>query len=75
MIEVTLKYGLTKSITREVQDGTTVRDLIQDPNNRALLGYPENVSAVIDGVTVSLDDVVVECDTVVFEKQAAAKAA
>ncbi len=60
MIEVTLKFGLTKQVTREVPEGTTVRQLMTDPNNRAILGFGENVAATID--------------VIVFEQQAAAKA-
>lgn len=75
MIEVTLKYGLTREITREVENGITIGELLADPNNRAVLGYGENVVAVIDGQTVSRTDGVVDGDTIVIEQQAASKAA
>lgn len=75
MIEVTIKFGLTRQITVDVPEGTTIRELTANPNNKAVLGYPENVSAVVDGVTVSADDEVSDGDTIVLEKQAASKAA
>jgi len=75
MSEVTLKYGLTKQITIEVPEGTTVREVLSNPNNRAVLGYPENVTAINDGATMSPDDYVSDGDTIILEKQAAAKAA
>lgn len=75
MITVTLKYGLTKEITTEVSDGTSIAQIINDPNNRAVLGLPENVKAVIDGQTVDLDAELSDGDVVVLERQAAEKAA
>lgn len=75
MIEVTLKFGMTRQITVDVQDGTTIRTIVSNPNNKAVLGYPENVSAVIDGNTVDFDDTVSDGDVIVLEKQAASKAA
>lgn len=74
MISVTLKFGLTKQVTREVAEGTTLRTVLADATNKAVLGYPESVSGVVDGVTMNLDDELSDGDTVVLEKQAAAKA-
>lgn len=74
MIEVTLRFGLTKMLTVEVPEGTTVGTLLSNPNYKASLGYGENVNAVIDGTTVSSADTVSDGDTIVLEKQAASKA-
>ena len=74
MISVTIKYGLTKQVTREVADGTTVRQILQDASTKMILGFPEGVSAVSDGLTLSMDDVLSDGDTIILEKQAAAKA-
>lgn len=74
MISVTLRFGATKSVTIKVATPVSVKELIADPSTRAYLGYPENVSAVIDGVTVGLDHIVADGDEVLLEKQAAAKA-
>lgn len=74
-MEVTIKYGLTNQITVEASEGTTIRQLITNANNRAVLRYPENVVAVIDGETKDLNDTVCDGDVIVLEKQAASKAA
>lgn len=74
MNSVTIKYGLTRQFTTEVDEGTTIRQIVQNPNIRAVLRYPENVSAVIDGQTVGLDEQVSDGDTIVLEQQAASKA-
>ena len=74
MNEVTLKYGLTKQLTIEVPEGTTLASILRNPNYKAVLGYPENISAVVDGVTLDMNDVVSNGDTIVLEKQAASKA-
>jgi len=73
-INVTLKYGLTKQVTREVSEGTALRQMLQDATNKAVLGYPENVSGVVDGVTIGHDDELSDGDVVILEKQAASKA-
>jgi len=74
MISITLKFGLTKQVTREVPEGTSLRQVLADATNKAVLGYPENVSGVVDGVTIGMDDELTDGDTVVLEKQAASKA-
>lgn len=75
MISVTLKYGLTREVRTEVEDGTTIRTVLSNTGYRATLGLPEKVSAVIDGTTVGLDETLADGDVVVFERQAAEKAA
>lgn len=74
MIEVTVKYGLSKTSTIDVQEGTTIRQILTNNNLRLLLGFPENVTAVCDGVTLSSEDTVADGDVIQLEKQAAAKA-
>ncbi len=74
MISIVLRYGLTKRLETEVAEGTTVRQVLQNSNNRAVLGYPENVSAVVDGNTLSLDDQLSDGDEIILEKQATSKA-
>ena len=73
-ISITLRYGLTKSMTIDVNEGSSLRSILANANNRAVLGYPENVSAVIDGQTISIDELVNDGDVIQLEKQAAAKA-
>jgi hypothetical protein len=74
-MEVTLKYGLTKQITIEISSNTTLGDILRNPNNKAVLGYPESVTGVVDGVTLGQNDYPADGDVIVLEKQAAAKAA
>lgn len=74
MISITLKFGLTKQVTRQVPDGTTLSTMLRDATNKAILGYPESVSGVIDGITVDANEPLSDGDVVVLEKQAAAKA-
>jgi hypothetical protein len=72
---VTIKYGLTKQVTRDADDNATLRDIISNPSVRAILGYPENVVAVIDGVTYQLSGIPENGDVIHLEQQAASKAA
>lgn len=74
MITVILRYGLSKSTQVTVEAGSTIRQSVTAPA-KAILGLPENIQATIDGDTVSLDTELFDDTTIVFEKQAAAKAA
>lgn len=74
MIKVTLKYGLTRQIEVDCAADTTVGDLIGNSNHLAILGAPESVSGVVNGVTVSPDHYVQNGDVILLEKQAAKKA-
>lgn len=75
MITVTLKYGFTLEIERTVPPGTTLATLLRDPVNKSRLGYPENVSGVVDGVTIDMNEPLEDGMVIQLEKQAAAKAA
>lgn len=74
MIKVTLRYGASGSLSIEVREPITVKQLISDASRRTVLGYPENVVAVRDGETISLDTYINDGDEILLEKQAAAKA-
>src|SRR6266446_6804260 len=50
-IEITVNFGLSNSLTRKFPEGTTVKDIIGNPNIMAALGHGNNVVAKIDGVT------------------------
>jgi hypothetical protein len=75
MINVTLKYGMTRELRIDLEEPITVGEILDNPNYRASIGLPENVVAVIDGETVGLDHYVNDGDVITFEKQAATKAA
>lgn len=48
-MRITIKHGI-ESLPREVPQGTTVRQVVQDPNIKAILQYSDNVRALINGV-------------------------
>lgn len=73
-ITVTLRYGTSGRFEVDIPAGTTVRQLLSNQQYRTFLKLPENVSAVVDGQTLSPDDTVNDGDVVLFEKQAASKA-
>jgi hypothetical protein len=74
MINVTLNHGVSRSLKRDFPDGVTIGAILRDAAVRSALGLPENVVAVINGQTATGADFVRDGDTVVFERQAAAKA-
>ncbi len=74
MYTVTVKQGVSGTITREVVEGTTVGQLIADSYIKAHLGYGENVSIVCNGETLEDSDTINDGDVLLIEKQAAAKA-
>ena len=74
-IRAKLRHGLSRSFDIEVQEGTTIQQIKSNAAYRVQLGLSENVVAVIDGNNVSDTHVIQDGDTVIFERQAAAKAA
>lgn len=74
MIEITIRYGLTKSLTIEVAEGTTIGQIKSNHNYRAVLGLPENCTATVDGAALADHATVDDGDVILFEKQAASKA-
>lgn len=75
MNSVTFRYGASRELTRSITPQTTVREILANPEIRAGLALPENVTAVVDGRTLNSDSRFSDGDVVVFEKQAAVKAA
>ena len=51
---VTIKYGL-ETISRTVPEGTTIGHLVSDQNLKAVLGFGDNVRALINGIEMSRD--------------------
>ncbi len=74
-ITATLKHGMSNQLEVELAEGTTVRTIKDNPTYRVSLRLPESCVAVVNGQTVSIDYVIQEGDEVVFERQAASKAA
>lgn len=73
-MKITVNFGLSNSLTREVPDGTTVGQILSNSNWMTTLGYGENVVAKIDGVTQSNDKRLVDGDEVDLEVRANTKA-
>lgn len=73
MIRITINYSLA-SATKEYVAPISVRSLIQDQNLKALLGFGEDITALIDGERCSLDTLIYEESEVTLEKKAAEKA-
>ena len=71
---LTIRYGLTNSITRSFSTDTRVSDILTDTSVLAALSAPESVSAVSNGQTLSRDMYVSNYDTITLEQQASSKA-
>lgn len=77
MTTVTLRYGMTNSITREFDDeNLQINDILNDRGILGALNAPEGCVAVVSGVTLSSSDYVTNHAgaTVTLEKQASSKA-
>jgi molybdopterin converting factor small subunit len=74
-INATLKHGLTTSIDVNLAEGTTISMVRKNPVYSVQLRLPENTVAVVNGSTVPDNYVIEDGDEVVFERQAASKAA
>ena len=73
MIHVTIKYGI-QTINRTVPNGTTFRQVLQDASVRAVLGYGDNVRALIDGDEQAEDGALSDGDIINVETRANKKA-
>lgn len=74
-MRVTIHFGLGNSVTKEYPAGTTVGTVMGDQNLRAVLGYGENVSPVIDGVRQSCAAQLADGDEIHIETAVGQKAA
>lgn len=71
---ITVEYGPANSHRWVVDEGTTFRDVIADPNLRAFTRHGDNVVAKVGGVEQNLDCAVRNGDRVVLETRAHSKA-
>lgn len=74
MTNVTIRYGLTNSVTRGFEPGVTVGDILADRSIRMALSAPEAVVAVSNGETLSADALVANYHSITLEPQASSKA-
>jgi molybdopterin converting factor small subunit len=72
-MQIIIEYGLN-SLTKDVQAGATVSDLVNDENIQAALGFGENVDVLVDNVVVGSYTVLSDGDEIVVRAKANAKA-
>ncbi len=73
MKNITVKYGSdVRTVT--VPYSTTVGQIIADPTTRVVLGYGDNVKALVGGVEQPGDSVPSDGSTIVLETRANSKA-
>jgi len=51
-MQVTIKYGPGNQLTRTLDPGAVMGDIIHDENIRAVLGFGDNVEPRVDGEVV-----------------------
>ena len=71
---VTIKKGLSATISREFDSDYTIGDLLADRSVLGALGAGENVRAVSGGETLDNDDYVNDFSVITLEEAAAKKA-
>lgn len=70
---ITVRCGIN-SVTRDVPEGTTVRDLRTNSTIKAGAGYGDNVEFLTEGDVLSDDTRLVDDQTVVVQPRANTKA-
>lgn len=73
MQKITLNYG-TETYVASVATSKTIGELLADPTHRAILGYGDNVKALVGGVEQPGSASVVGIDTIEIETRANSKA-
>ena len=73
-MQITVNYGVANSLTRDMPEGATLRDILTNQNIMAALGASsENVAAKIDGVAQDAGQRLVHGDVVDLETRANSK--
>ena len=72
-MNITIKYGLSNSITKEVDEASTVEDVI-DNSTLAALNAPEGIAVVRNGNTLSEDTSLYDGDVIYLEQRSSSKA-
>jgi hypothetical protein len=73
-MQITVEHGLQSAVVSR-PEGTTVGQIINDSNIRAVVGSGENVTALVEGAAVDPTYVLEEGDVVTLQGKAAVKAA
>jgi len=76
MATVTIRYGVTNTITRDFDDETQVSDLLSDRGILGALNAPEGCVAISNGTSCPSSEQIsyYEGSTITLEKQASSKA-
>lgn len=74
MITVTIRNGISNSITKEYNQGSVVGDILEDTALLGVLNATENMSAVSDSETLDLDDKLYNGQVIYLESRASSKA-
>jgi hypothetical protein len=76
MATVTIRYGVTNTVTREFSDELTISDLVSDRNILGSLNAPEGCVAIYNGNSIQSNAGVEDYDglQITLEKQASSKA-
>jgi len=72
MINVNVRFGET--IARSYPEGTTIGGILQDRELKAVLGWGDNVRALVNGVEQPVTALAPDGATIVVETRANAKA-
>ena len=73
-MQITVNYGVANSLTRDMPEGATLRDILTSQNIMAALGASsENVVTKIDGVAQDAGQRLVHGDVVDLETRANSK--
>lgn len=72
-ITVTVRFGAGNSRTLQVPRGTTLGDVVNNPANKAALGYGDNVKALISRVAQPLNLQVANNDVIDIESVGSTK--
>jgi hypothetical protein len=73
MIPITVKYGLSGSITLDFNEDVAVSTVLQDERIKNALGLPERYVVLVNGAEISESDRLYGATTLRIEKQACTK--
>jgi hypothetical protein len=73
MKNVTVKYGIT-SIPRNVDENASFAAIVGDENLQAVLGYGDNVKALVNGIEQPMENIAPAGVTITLETKANSKA-
>jgi hypothetical protein len=72
-MQITIEHGM-QSVTLSRPEGTTVGNIIGDSNIKAVVGFGDNVTPIVEGSTVDNTYALQDGDTVTLQAKAAVKA-